>query len=219
MSEKLVIDYYTDVLCIWAWIAQRRIDQLEQEWGAHIELRHQYVNVFGDTATRIPHQWKKRGGFEGFQQHVLQSAAPFAEATVNPEIWASVRPATSANAHLVIKAAEVVNNEQAGVDLALAIRRSFFVDALDIGDMGVLLNIASQAGHPDDQIRASISDGSATAALMNDYQSAQSLNIKGSPSWVMNNGRQTLYGNVGYKVLHANVESFLNHSEGEASWC
>ena len=27
-TPPIVIDYYTDVLCVWAWIAQRRIDEL-----------------------------------------------------------------------------------------------------------------------------------------------------------------------------------------------
>ena len=27
MNKPLMIDYYTDSLCVWAWIAQRRIDE------------------------------------------------------------------------------------------------------------------------------------------------------------------------------------------------
>ena len=28
-----LIDYYTDVLCVWAWIAQPRLDELQRQWG------------------------------------------------------------------------------------------------------------------------------------------------------------------------------------------
>jgi hypothetical protein len=35
----------------------------------------------------------------------------------------------------------------------------------------------------------------------------------------MNGGRQILYGNVGYRILNANVEELLKHPEQEASWC
>ncbi|MEZ5483114.1 MAG: hypothetical protein R3E73_13460 [Porticoccaceae bacterium] len=31
----------------------------------------------------------------------------------------------------------------------------------------------------------------------------------GSPSYVINGGRQTLYGNVGYRVLRANIDELL----------
>ena len=32
-SAPLQIDYYTDLLCIWAWVAQPRIEQMKQQWG------------------------------------------------------------------------------------------------------------------------------------------------------------------------------------------
>jgi len=62
-------------------------------------------------------------------------------------------------------------------------------------------------------------NGTAAAALMSDYMTAQKLNIAGSPSWVMNSGRQTLYGNVSYHVLHANIDGVLSSKGEEASWC
>ena len=82
-----------------------------------------------------------------------------------------------------------------------------------------MLEIASEAGIDAEQIQKSLNDGSAAAALMSDYLAAQQQDISGSPSWVMNNGRQKLYGNVGYHVLHANVEGLLSNYGEEASWC
>jgi hypothetical protein len=35
----------------------------------------------------------------------------------------------------------------------------------------------------------------------------------------MDGGRQILYGNVGYRVLHSNIEQLLKHPQDEASWC
>lgn len=29
MKKPLVIDYYSDILCVWAWRVQRRIDELK----------------------------------------------------------------------------------------------------------------------------------------------------------------------------------------------
>ncbi len=45
------------------------------------------------------------------------------------------------------------------------------------------------------------------------------LGLKGSPSLVMNNGRQVLYGNVGYRIINANVKELLKRPDSEASWC
>ena len=53
MNSPLIVDYYTDVLCIWAWIAQHRIDEIEKARAGQILQQHHFVNVFGDTGTRI----------------------------------------------------------------------------------------------------------------------------------------------------------------------
>ena len=43
--------------------------------------------------------------------------------------------------------------------------------------------------------------------------------IKGSPCFVMNEGRQILFGNVGYRVLQTNINELFNRTSDEASWC
>ena len=219
LHSPLIIDYYTDVLCVWAWIAQRRIDELHEQWGDKIVLRHHYLNLFGDTKTRMEKQWEDRGGYSGFSQHVLESAPPYDNAPVNPSIWQDIRPATSANAHLVLKAVESTYSSEASVNLAISLRRSFFVDNQDIGQLAKVLELAELSELDASILKQSIDSGVAIAALMADYQKANELNIKGSPSWIMNNGRQTLFGNVGYRVLNANIKEILKHPEQEASWC
>ena len=219
MTIPLTIDYYSDVLCVWAWIAQRRVDELQAQWGERIRLNHRYLNLFGDTAERVGLKWADKGGYAGFGRHVVESAAPFDQAPVNPKVWADTQPKTSANAHLVLSAVELAESEEASVTLALAIRRAFFVDALDIGQLPVLYEVAAGAGYDEAGIRACIRDGSAMAALVRNNQLAQDAGISGSPSWVLDGGRQKLYGNVGYRVLSANVEGLLDKSGDDASWC
>ena len=53
MNSPLVIDYYSDVLCVWAWIAQRRNEELHAQWMQQIDVRHHYLNLFGNTTIRI----------------------------------------------------------------------------------------------------------------------------------------------------------------------
>ena len=219
MDSSLKISYFTDVLCVWAWIGQQRVEELQKEWGDEVLIRHYCVNVFGDTANRIGEKWAKRGGYEGFGQHVLESAAPYEVAPVNAQIWRDVRPRTSATAHLVMKAAELVSGQADVMRLATALRKSFFVDTLDIGNLDVVLQIAADSGFDRGAIISRMETGEPQAALMADLEGSQELRIKGSPSWVMNDGRQILYGNVGYRVLSANIEELLRNPEQEASWC
>jgi predicted DsbA family dithiol-disulfide isomerase len=219
MTGHIYVDYFTDILCVWAWIGQRRVEEMEQEWGDKVRVRHYCMNVFGDTSNRIGEKWAKRGGYEGFGQHVLESAAPYETAPVNPQIWGDVRPRTSATAHLVVKAAELVSGQADAMKLATALRRSFFVDTLDIGSLDVVLQVAADSGFDRGAIMSRMETGEPQAALMADLEASQELRINGSPSWVMNDGRQILYGNVGYRVLSANIEELLRNPEQEASWC
>lgn len=219
MSQPIVIDYYTDMLCVWAWIAQRKIDELEAQWGDEIRLEHHCVNVFGDTQGKMARQWADRGGYEGFAQHVQDATAVHEEAPVHPELWRKVRPTTSATAHLLLKAAQITASHDAMVGLAVALRQAFFVDAVDISRLEALLPIAEACALDTDRLNDVLVSGEAMAALLSDYSTAEQRGIKGSPSWVMNDGRQILYGNVGYRILHANVEQLLHHPEQEASWC
>ena len=219
MSAPLIIDYYSDVLCVWAWIAQRRIDELCDHWGDQIELRYKYLNLFGNTATRIETKWGSKGGYAGFGEHVLEAASKYEFAPVNPDIWKNVQPITSTNAHLVIKASELCYSREVASSLTTAMQRAFFVDNVDIGLIHNALGIAENADLVRRELEESIRDGRATAALMADYQSAQDNHIKGSPSWIMNEGRQTLFGNVGYRILNANIEEILRRPTHEASWC
>ena len=218
-TQPLVIEYYTDVLCVWAWIAQRRVEELIAQHGAQIVFEHRYIDLFGDTETRINQQWQDRGLYEGFCSHVCNAAAPYATAPVNPAIWSKVRPCTSSNAHLVIKAVELSAGQQAAIKFALTLRKAFFVEALDIGNLEILYSLARQQQFNFDPVHASINEGRAIASLMADYQKAKIQGIKGSPSYVIDNGRQTLYGNIGYRVLYANVSELLKNPTDEASWC
>jgi predicted DsbA family dithiol-disulfide isomerase len=217
--KPLTIDYYTDILCVWAWIAQRRIEELEAQWGGQIQLAHHCVNVFADTEEKMARQWGDRGGFEGFAEHVQVAASAYETAPVHPDLWRKVRPTTSATAHLALKAAEITHSAAASIRLAAAIRHGFFVDARDISQLEVLMAIAATEQLDTDAMSETLISGRAMAALLSDYSASDAQGIKGSPSWVMNDGRQILYGNLGYRILHANVEELLNHPEQEASWC
>jgi predicted DsbA family dithiol-disulfide isomerase len=219
MSSPVVIDYYSDILCVWAWIAQRRIEELNDKLSDKIELRYHYLDVFGDASQKIPNQWQDKGGFLGFSNHVQEAAAPYPDAPVNPELWTCVRPHSSANAHLVLKAAALIFGTKISIEFALLFRQSFFVDGKDISQLSILFTLIEKAGYDTGNVKEAINDGRAIGALMADYQQAKLLSLKGSPTYIIDNGRQVLYGNVGYRVLLANIEEQLKAPTNEASWC
>ena len=218
-NQRIDIDYYSDILCVWAWIAQPRLEELERQWGDRISVRHHFVDIFGDCEKKIPARWGANDGYEKFAEHVKHSAQPFEQAIVHEDVWMASRPRSSAQAHLVLRAVDLVGGREPMCALALRIRRAFFVEARDVSDLDLLVELAAAEGVDSSAIRQSLKDGSAIAALSSDLRMATEQGVRGSPTWVLNEGRQVIYGNVGYRVLNANVEELINRPAEEASWC
>lgn len=125
MNQPLIIDYYSDILCVWAWVAQQRIEELNQKLENKIHFKYHYLDVFGDVQTKIETQWKQKGQYNGFAEHVHKSASIRDDVPTNSKIWTEVRPTTSANAHLVLKAIELIYDKNTSIDMALKFRSAF----------------------------------------------------------------------------------------------
>lgn len=221
---KVTLDYFTDVLCIWAYVAQIRLDELKQEFGQQIQVNEHFITLFGNTDKRIAKGWKEKGGFEGFHQHVMHVAEQFPHLKINSEVWQSCRPTSSANSHLFLKAIQllVTENKVSNDDfqkMIWHIRRAFFNDAKDISDVQVLRELAQEIALPIGLIQEKMDNGLAIAALCSDMELREQFKLEGSPTYLLDNGRQKLYGNVGYRILEANVQELLEKPEGIASWC
>jgi len=219
------IVYFSDVLCIWAYIAERRVKALKEAFGDQVQFEHRFCSVFGDTERKMATTWRDRGGYTGFNAHLREVASKFPDIPVNPDLWLDVKPASSSGPHLFLKAVQL--DEASGqlapgtTDRALiAMRDAFFQEARDIGQWQVQCEVGQQVGVDLARIEPLIHNGRAFAALASDYEAASAMNIQGSPSFVLNEGRQKLYGNVGYRIMEANIQELLRAQPADqASWC
>ena len=57
-----------DVLCVWAWISERRIEELREQFGDQIHINYQFINVFGDAPGKFASQWADRGDRAGLRK-------------------------------------------------------------------------------------------------------------------------------------------------------
>jgi len=233
-AKQIAIEYFSDVLCVWAYGAQVRLDQLKQDFGDQVQLTHRFLPLFAATASRLEREWGTRGGPAGYSRHVRQIASAWTHVQIHPQVWMENVPASSMPAHLFLKAIQLL--EQRG-DLqsdapsstsptgafekaAWSVRLAFFKENRDIAQQHVLQEIAQALGLPVRELWTLIESGDAHAALQIDFEARDRYNIPGSPTLVLNEGRQRLYGNVGYRVIEANVHELLRDPRsGEASWC
>lgn len=232
MDKPVDLAYFSDMLCVWAYLSQIRLDELKRNLGDKVSIHYHFISVFGCTEQRIGEGWAERGGYEAFSKNVCRVGEQFPHIHLNPDIWKRCRPKTSCTSHIFLKAAQLLEARQlvsAAFDplyertpveeLIWRVRRAFFEEAKDIGRFSVLYAIAEQLKFPIADLEALINDGSAMAALQQDMELKDLGKLEGSPSYLLNEGRQKLYGNVGYRVIEANVMELLENPNPQASWC
>jgi len=225
------ISYFSDILCIWAYAAQARIDAVKEKFGDTVRLDYRFCSVFGDTARKITSTWKDKGDYAGFNAHLRTVARQFPHIEVHPEIWLKSRSPTSTSAHLFMTAVQQWEHDL-GIErhsgsatsifdkVLWAFRSGFFRDCRDIARWDVQCELAKALGVDLHAIEKRIHDGTAFAKLAADVQDVDKMRIEGSPSFVLNEGRQKLYGDVGFRIIEANIQELLRAPDGnQASWC
>jgi predicted DsbA family dithiol-disulfide isomerase len=228
------IEYFSDVLCIWAYGGQIRMDNLKRDFSDQIEIDYRFVPIFGAGKQHVSTVWKDKGGLAGFNAHLQEVAKIWPHISITSDLWTGVAPDTSTSAHLYLKAIQLlvqsgdIDNTSSdeydgrnGFEESIwRFRDAFFREGKDIARRQVQDEIADELGLPLSNIHELLDSGQAHAALHGDDEARHRYKVPGSPTLVLNEGRQLLYGNVGYRIIDANVRELLhNPDNGEASWC
>ena len=222
--DQVKISYFTDALCVWAYVSQIRMDELKANFKSGVELDCRYFHVFGNVANKIDTAWKERGGLGGYRRHVHEIVEKFDHVQLHEWTWEKGVPKSSIPAHLFLCAARHLElcskcAPGSGDVAAWAVRDAFFRNGRDISQGNVLLEIAEAIGLPAAEIENAIATGAAHAALAEDLELARTQSIAASPTLLFNEGRQRLTGNVGYRIIEANIRELLEAAPGQQSWC
>lgn len=216
------IIHFSDILCVWAYIGQVRIAELQSNFSSEVDFDLRCFNVFGDVHTKLDAQWRKRGGSAGYAQHVHEVADQFDHVNLCSDVWCRNIPTSSLPAHLAIAAARLIDRERdssVAPEFDIAIRAAFFETAVDVSRMSELFAIADRQDIDTTDLQSKLDSGQAHAVVMDDMKNAVALGIRSSPTMTFNEGRQTLSGNVGYRMLEANIRELIRRPVDQQSWC
>jgi len=233
MQPTLTVSNLSDVLCVWAYVAQIKPDESRRQFSDQVGVEYRFLHLLGEVAARIETGWDHKGVVAAYLQQVQQMAKRFAHIDIHPEIWTRNVPPTSMSCHLFLKAIQLLEKhgelsalpeERFGgkgvVEEAVwRCRLGFFRDLQNIVDRNYLEAMASDMSLPVARIHRQIDSGAAHGALCADFDAKDRQLVEGSPTFVLNDGRQKLYGNVGYRIIEASIHELLTDPGERASWC
>lgn len=220
----LTVTYWTDPLCIWAYLAQDKVDRLQARFAERLELDHRVVPVFGSLPRRFASGSWAAGGPEGRREATLRTAREHGHPEVSAAGFVTDPPASSWSPGLVAEAVALLERDgavRAGSTGAVlqALRHAFFVDDLNTARRAVQRRVVEALELPWEAVAARLDDGRALAALVEAHEDRRAANVQGSPTWVFDGGRAMLYGNVSEGVLQATVAELLEGSGSGCSTC
>lgn len=220
----VVVEHWSDPLCIWAYVGESRVDALRARHGAALDVRFRVVPVFGSVPARFTRGAWREGGPAARQAATQQVARQFGHFDVSGKVWVEDPPASSwapSAAVMAVRLAEQAGTVPVGATGAYlrALRRRFFVEDLNVARLEIQAETAEQLGLPWERLGVALDDGTALAALWEDHEERLRLGIQGSPTWVFDGGRAMLYGNVGEGVLRATVDELVSGLGAGASRC
>lgn len=221
---KLLVDYWSDPLCVWAYLAEDKLARLETRFGTRLDIRWRVVPVFGSVTERFARGAWKAEGHEGRAGKTAALGAQHGHAEVTGRCWIDDPPATTwapSAAFEAARQAETAGHLPVGsaARYLRALRHAFFVGAKNVARREVQAEIATELGLPWAAIAVPLDDGEALARVWESHEERQRLGIQGSPTWVFDGGRAVLYGNVHEGVLQATVEQLLVGAEAGGSAC
>ncbi len=222
----VTFDYWTDPLCIWAYVAQPKLDHLHERFGDQIAVRTRIVPVFGSVPHRLRSgSWALKGveGRVAVTARVAREHGPEG-CNVDGTVWRTDCPTSSWAAGMAAKGVGLLEERgdigpRGMSGYLVEMRRRFFEENLNVARRDAQLALAADLGIDPDALAATLDDGSALAALFEDHQDREQQRVQGSPTYVFDGGRTMIYGNFDASVLEATVEAYVKGQQPGGSLC
>ncbi len=103
-APSISFAYWSDPLCVWAYVAQRKLDALLAAHPDTLEVRYHVVPVFGSIPWRFTEGSWAKAGPAGRQEVTARVAREHGAPGITGEVWLKDPPASSWAPGLAIKA-------------------------------------------------------------------------------------------------------------------
>ena len=188
MSDKLQIDFVSDVVCPWCIIGLKQLERALEVTGTEAEIRFHPFELNPQMApggeNLREHLAAKYGTTpEGSRQARERLTALGDELGFAFSYADDMRMVNTFRAHQLIHWADTLGR---GPDLKMALFKAFFTDNHDLNDVDVLVENAAEIGLDPEEARAVLEDGRFADAVRQEEQLWVSRGIQGVPAVILN---------------------------------
>ena len=203
VSQPIVVDVYTDLVCPWCFIGTERLDRViaASELGPRVVVRHHAFLLNPDTPAEgidVAAYLRAKTGREpaemfGRVEAVARASGIALDLSRQPRLYSTI------GAHALLRRAGERGAQRA---LERALFRAYFLDGTDLTNLSALISIAAQHGFSEDEARRIAEDPSELAAVREETQQGAARGVRGVPFFVFPGGR-TLSGAQSEETLRA----------------
>lgn len=185
----ITIDIVSDTVCPWCFVGKRRLEQALAQMADAPEVTIAWrpfqlnPDMPREGADRKTHLRAKFGGDERFKQ-MYDAITEAGKSVEIPFAFDKVeRTPNTIDSHRLIDRAGRNGRQDAVVE---ALFHAYFLEGRDIGDIDVLVDVATGAGLNGDEIRAYLESDEDIERMKAEDRKAREMGIQGVPCFVIN---------------------------------
>ena len=184
-SEILAIDIVSDVVCPWCYLGEKRLEAALAEAPQPVAVRWRPYQLDPtipeggvDRAEYMTRKFGASGRLRSVHDNLTRLGAEVGLAFAFDKIK---RSPNTLDAHRVIRWANSAGAQGKVVDRLF---KAYFVEGRDIGDRGVLINIARECGLDAGLVEKLLEEGADADLVREEIAQAQAIGVSGVPFFI-----------------------------------
>jgi len=202
MDEPLTLEVFSDYVCPWCYLSTPRIERLAKEHGVRVKWVHFPLHPETPPEGRSLEELFAGRGYD----------IPKMQAQMRARMQAEGLPygtrTHTYNSRLAQELGAWAETQPGGEAIHDAMFRAYFVDARNVGDPEVLVEIAASVGLPADKAREVIEQRTYKDAVDADWAKSREYGVTGVPTFVI--GQRGVVGAQPYEVLEELVKQAVD---------
>lgn len=184
--QTLEVEIWSDVQCIWCYIASARFDTAVTQFDGDVNVIHRSFQLQPDAPIEMNEQMinERRNRFPSAQrERVFRQLRGLTAAENLPYDPDRTQPTNSRLALELLHHAETTGHRHVLNDHLF---RAYFAEGRHIGSLDELISLANEVGIDPKAARIALADHRYTAAINRDIQRAHEMGVQGVPFYVIN---------------------------------